>query len=102
MTFSPFGVALALTKVAISCYVAVLNSAALQKDKNPFPVQFSCLKVSWAAASLVYMLVKDALLEKQLNVLFLEVWEDGKVVFRLPRHLRSSFWLWCSFGAFRL
>jgi len=62
MTFSPFGVALALTKVAISCYVAVLNSAALQKDKNPFPVQFSCLKVSWAAASLVYMLVKDGLL----------------------------------------
>ena len=62
MTFSPFGVALALTKVAISCYVAVLNSAALQKDKNPFPVQFSCLKVSWAATSLVYMLVKDGLL----------------------------------------
>ena len=62
MIFSPFGVALALTKVAISCYVAVLNSAALQQDKNPFPVQFSCLKVSWAAASLVYMLVKDALL----------------------------------------
>ena len=44
MTFSPFGVGLALTKVAISCYVAVLNSAALQKDKNTFPVQFSCLK----------------------------------------------------------
>lgn len=62
MTFSPIGVALALTKVAISCYVAVLNSAALQKDKNPFPVQFSCLKVSWAATSLVYMLVKDGLL----------------------------------------
>eukprot|EP00913_Durusdinium_trenchii_P010519 g9863.t1 len=62
MTFSPFGVGLALTKVAISCYVAVLNSAALQKDKNTFPVQFSCLKVSWAAASLVYMVVKDGLL----------------------------------------
>ena len=37
MTFSPFGVGLALMKVAISCYVAVLNSAALQQaggEKN--------------------------------------------------------------------
>jgi len=64
MTFSPFGVGLALMKVAISCYVAVLNSAALQQDKNPFPVQFSCLKISWAATSLVYMLVKDGLLSE--------------------------------------
>eukprot|EP00438_Fugacium_kawagutii_P004805 Skav224541 [mRNA] locus=scaffold2543:31421:33713:- [translate_table: standard] len=62
MIFSPFGVALALTKVAISCYVAVLNSAALNADKNPFPVQFSCLKISWAATSLVYMVVKDGIL----------------------------------------
>ena len=80
MTFSPFGVALALTKVAISCYVAVLNSAALQKDKNPFPVQFSCLKVSWAAASLVYMLVKDALVQLML---LKKIWDDGHNMFRL-------------------
>lgn len=59
MTFSAFGVGLAFTKVLISCYVAVLNQKALKKDSNPFPVQFSCLKVSWAATSLVYMIVKD-------------------------------------------
>ena len=34
------------------------------QDKNPFPVQFSCLKISWAATSLVYMLVKDGLLSE--------------------------------------
>ncbi|CAE7279808.1 Nphp3 [Symbiodinium natans] len=108
MTFSVFGVCLALVKVMISCYVAVLNTKALKRDSNPFPVQrlgcalcrrccgphadftfhpitsvhmrplsvpfcpfhfseraestylrFSCLKVSWAMASLVYMVVKD-------------------------------------------
>eukprot|EP00931_Biecheleriopsis_adriatica_P119109 TRINITY_DN9437_c0_g1_i2.p1 TRINITY_DN9437_c0_g1~~TRINITY_DN9437_c0_g1_i2.p1 ORF type:complete len:335 (-),score=91.44 TRINITY_DN9437_c0_g1_i2:80-1084(-) len=62
MTFSIFGVSLALVKVAISCYVAVLNQKALKKDSNPFPVQFSCLKVSWAATSLVYMIVKDGIM----------------------------------------
>merc|ERR1719384_1058354 len=62
MTFSMFGVTLALVKVVISCYVAVLNQKALKKDSNPFPVQFSCLKVSWAATSLVYMIVKDGIL----------------------------------------
>lgn len=46
----------------ISCYVAVLNTKALKRDSNPFPVQFSCLKVSWAMASLVYMVVKDGIL----------------------------------------
>jgi len=59
MTFSSTGVALALVKVVISCYVAVLNQKALKKDHNPFPVQFSCLKVSWALTSLLYMIVKD-------------------------------------------
>jgi len=62
MTFSPFGIGLALVKVVISCYVAVLNQKALKKDSNPFPVQFSALKVSWAATSLVYMVVKDGIL----------------------------------------
>jgi len=62
MTFSVFGVMLALIKVVISCYVAVLNQKALKKDSNPFPVQFSCLKVSWAATSFVYMIVKDGIL----------------------------------------
>eukprot|EP00439_Symbiodinium_sp_Y106_P012546 s3704_g1.t2 len=57
MTFSVFGVCLALIKVMISCYVAVLNTKALKRDSNPFPVQFSCLKVSWAMASLVYMAI---------------------------------------------
>merc|ERR1719229_264619 len=62
MTFSPFGVSLALVKVLISCYVAVLNQKALKKDSNPFPVQFSCLKVSWAMTSLGYMVIKDGIL----------------------------------------
>eukprot|EP00449_Zooxanthella_nutricula_P031964 CAMPEP_0198489286 /NCGR_PEP_ID=MMETSP1462-20131121/1359_1 /TAXON_ID=1333877 /ORGANISM="Brandtodinium nutriculum, Strain RCC3387" /LENGTH=207 /DNA_ID=CAMNT_0044217785 /DNA_START=16 /DNA_END=639 /DNA_ORIENTATION=- len=61
MTFSPIGITLALVKVVISCYVAVLNQKALKKDTNPFPVQFSALKVSWAATSLGYMLIKDGL-----------------------------------------
>jgi len=43
----------------ISCYVAVLNQKALKRDSNPFPVQFSCLKVSWAFTSFGYMIVKD-------------------------------------------
>jgi len=62
MTFSATGVILALVKVAISCYVAVLNQKALKADKNPFPVQFSALKVSWAFTSLGYMIVKDGIL----------------------------------------
>jgi hypothetical protein len=62
MTFSTVGIILALTKVVISCYVAVLNQKALKKDSNPFPVQFSCLKVSWCLASLLYMIVKDGVL----------------------------------------
>merc|ERR1719446_1960977 len=62
MTFSPFGIGLALVKVVISCYVAVLNQSALKKDKNPFPVQFSALKVSWAFTSLIYMVVKDGIM----------------------------------------
>jgi len=62
MTLSAFGVGLALTKVVISCYVAVLNQKALKKDSNPFPVQFSALKVSWCLTSLVYMIVKDGIL----------------------------------------
>jgi len=62
MTLSAFGIGLALVKVVISCYVAVLNQKALKKDNNPFPVQFSCLKVSWAFTSLGYMLVKDGIL----------------------------------------
>jgi len=62
MTFSTIGISLALIKVVISCYVAVLNQKALKKDSNPFPVQFSALKVSWAVTSLFYMLVKDGLL----------------------------------------
>merc|ERR1719188_2753202 len=57
-----FGVTLAFIKVLISCYVAVLNQKALKRDKNPFPVQFSCLKVSWAATSMIYMIVKDGVL----------------------------------------
>merc|ERR1712176_286187 len=48
--------------VVISCYVAVLNQNALKKDSNPFPVQFSALKVSWPFTSLVYMVVKDGLM----------------------------------------
>merc|ERR1719197_1568822 len=59
MTFSPFGLGLGVLKVLISCYVAVLNQKALKKDDNPFPVQFACLKVSWAGTSLMYMIVKD-------------------------------------------
>merc|ERR1719229_817523 len=59
MTFSSIGISLALVKVVISCYVAVLNQKALKKDSNPFPVQFSALKVSWAFTSLMYMIVKD-------------------------------------------
>eukprot|EP00931_Biecheleriopsis_adriatica_P077102 TRINITY_DN50725_c0_g1_i1.p1 TRINITY_DN50725_c0_g1~~TRINITY_DN50725_c0_g1_i1.p1 ORF type:complete len:363 (+),score=92.66 TRINITY_DN50725_c0_g1_i1:87-1091(+) len=62
MTFSLFGVGLALVKVVISCYVAVLNQKALKKDNNPFPVQFSCLKVSWSMAALVYMIIKDGIM----------------------------------------
>lgn len=62
MTFSAAGIMLALVKVLISCYVAVLNQKALKKDSNPFPVQFSCLKVSWAVTSLIYMIVKDGIL----------------------------------------
>jgi len=62
MTFSPIGIGLALVKVVISCYVAVLNQKALKKDSNPFPVQFSALKVSWAVTSLGYMLVKDGIM----------------------------------------
>merc|ERR1712032_1763260 len=59
MTFSTVGITLALVKVVISCYMAVLNQNALKKDSNPFPVQFSALKVSWAFTSLLYMIVKD-------------------------------------------
>merc|ERR1711972_416310 len=62
MTFSPTGVGLAIVKVFISCYVAVLNQKALKKDSNPFPVQFSALKVSWAVTSLGYMVVKDGIM----------------------------------------
>jgi hypothetical protein len=62
MTVSPFGLLMATTKVLISVYVAVLNQKALKKDSNPFPVQFSALKVSWTLASLVYMIVKDGIL----------------------------------------
>lgn len=62
MTFSSVGICLALIKVFISCYVAVLNQRALKRDNHPFPVQFSCLKVSWALTSFVYMIVKDGLL----------------------------------------
>jgi len=62
MVFSTIGISLALIKVVISCYVAVLNQNALKADNNPFPVQFSCLKVSWAGTSLVYMLVKDGIM----------------------------------------
>lgn len=62
MTFSTVGISLAVIKVFISCYVAVLNQRALKKDSNPFPVQFSALKVSWAMTSLGYMIVKDGIL----------------------------------------
>merc|ERR1719301_325393 len=62
MTFSGFGICLAVTKVIISCLVAVLNQKALKTDSNPFPVQFSCLKISWACTSLGYMIVKDGIL----------------------------------------
>merc|ERR1711933_316982 len=62
MTLSFFGITLALIKVVISCYVAVLNQKALKKDSNPFPVQFSALKVSWAFTSLGYMIIKDGFL----------------------------------------
>merc|ERR1719222_69488 len=62
MTFSAVGISLALVKVVISCYVAVLNQKALKRDKNPFPVQFSALKVSWAFTSLGYMIVKDGIM----------------------------------------
>jgi len=62
MTFSAFGIMLAFVKVVISCYVAVLNQKALKKDSNPFPVQFSCLKVSWATTAFVYMIIKDGVM----------------------------------------
>jgi solute carrier family 35 (UDP-sugar transporter), member A1/2/3 len=62
MTFSTVGVSLTIVKVFISCYVAVVNQKALKKDNNPFPVQFSALKVSWTGASLIYMLIKDGVL----------------------------------------
>lgn len=61
MVFSPFGVTLALVKVMISCGVAVLNTKALKTDKNPFPVQFSALKVSWMMVAFGYMIIKDGL-----------------------------------------
>eukprot|EP00416_Gambierdiscus_australes_P031948 CAMPEP_0171091386 /NCGR_PEP_ID=MMETSP0766_2-20121228/32974_1 /TAXON_ID=439317 /ORGANISM="Gambierdiscus australes, Strain CAWD 149" /LENGTH=336 /DNA_ID=CAMNT_0011549489 /DNA_START=80 /DNA_END=1090 /DNA_ORIENTATION=+ len=66
MTFSAIGISLALVKVVISCYVAVLNQKALKRDANPFPVQFSCLKVSWAGTSLIYMIVKDGIMGESL------------------------------------
>mmetsp|Transcript_27221 Transcript_27221/g.85000 ORF Transcript_27221/g.85000 Transcript_27221/m.85000 type:complete len:338 (-) Transcript_27221:274-1287(-) len=66
MTFSAVGIGLALVKVVISCYVAVLNQKALKKDSNPFPVQFSALKVSWAGTSLIYMLVKDGIMGESM------------------------------------
>jgi len=62
MTLSTIGITLALIKVVISCYVAVLNQNALKVDNNPFPVQFSALKVSWAVTSLFYMVVKDGIM----------------------------------------
>lgn len=62
MVLSSAGISLAIIKVCISCYVAVLNQKALKKDNNPFPVQFSALKVSWTGASLIYMLIKDGVL----------------------------------------
>jgi len=62
MTFSVLGLGLGVLKVLISCYVAVLNQKALKKDSNPFPVQFACLKVSWAGTSFLYMVIKDGVL----------------------------------------
>ncbi|CAE8718110.1 unnamed protein product [Polarella glacialis] len=62
MILSATGIGLAIMKVMISCYVAVLNQKALKKDINPFPVQFSALKVSWAMTSLFYMVVKDGIM----------------------------------------
>jgi len=62
LTLSSVGITLALIKVVISCYVAVLNQNALKADSNPFPVQFSALKVSWAFTSLLYMVGKDGIL----------------------------------------
>merc|ERR1712151_993356 len=62
MTTSPFGLMLALVKVVISCYVAVLNTRALKRDSHNFPVQFSALKVSWASTSLGYMVIKDGVM----------------------------------------
>ena len=55
------GVGLAIAKVFLSCYVAVLNQRAFRADKNPFLVQFSSLKVSSALTSLGYMIVKDGI-----------------------------------------
>jgi hypothetical protein len=62
LVFNTVGLCLNLTKVFISCNVGVLNAKALKTDKNSFPVQFSCLKTSWALAAFVYMIVKDGVM----------------------------------------
>jgi len=59
---SLFGISLAVMKVMISCYVAVVNAKALKEDKNSFAVKFASLKISWSGASFVYMIVKDGFL----------------------------------------
>merc|ERR1712187_436145 len=89
MTFSLFGVSLALVKVVISCYVAVLNQKALKADKNPFPVQFSCLKVSWAVSSLIYMVIKDGFLGDGSWNLF-GVWTYRTVVLVVAGFIRKT------------
>lgn len=68
LTVSSLGVVLNLAKVLISCNVAVLNTRAMKTDKSPFPVQFACLKVSWAATSFAYMLLKDGIFGGNLSM----------------------------------
>lgn len=82
LVFSGFGLCLNLTKVFISCNVGVLNAKALKTDKNNFPVQFSCLKTSWALTALVYMLVKDGVMgDAEVGMFGVWTWKTVVLVF---------------------
>lgn len=56
---SLLGITLALGKVVISCYVAVLNERAMKKDPNVFLVQFVWVKMAQLLCNAVYMLGRD-------------------------------------------
>lgn len=54
------GIALALAKVIISCYVAVLNERAMKQQDEVFLVQFVQVKASQMVWALVYSLARDS------------------------------------------